>query len=61
MLIPTLMVGDLKGKKNTVIGMFNPTTTMTLEMCMWTCRMCMAFCVFTSDMFSISKAKHFVA
>lgn len=34
---------------------------MMMEMCMWTCRMCMAFCAFISDMFSISKAKHFAA
>lgn len=37
------------------------TTNMMMEMCMWTCCMCMAFCAFISDMFSISKAKHFAA
>lgn len=37
------------------------TTAMMMEMCMWTRRMCMAFCVFVSDMFSISKAKHSAA
>lgn len=37
------------------------TTTMMMEMCMWTCRMCTAFCTFISDMFSILKAKHFAA
>ena len=35
------------------------TNTMMLEMCMWICRMCMTFCAFISDMFSISKVKHF--
>ncbi|MDO5124177.1 MAG: hypothetical protein Q4D44_05870 [Eubacteriales bacterium] len=37
------------------------TTNMMMEMCMWTCQMCMVFCAFISDMFSISKAKHFAA
>lgn len=37
------------------------TITMMMEMCMWTCRMCMAFCAFISDMFSISRAKHSAA
>lgn len=42
-------------KQNTI------TTTMMMEMCMWTCCMCTAFCAFISDMFSIAKAKHFAA
>lgn len=37
------------------------TATMMMEMCMWACCMCMAFCAFISDMFSTSKAKHFAA
>ena len=32
-----------------------------MEMCMWICRMCMAFCAHLSDMFSISRLKHFAA
>lgn len=37
------------------------TATMMMEMCMWICRMCMTFCAFISDMFSISRVKHFAA
>lgn len=37
----------------------NFTTNIMMEMCMWICRMCMTFCAFISDMFSISKVKHF--
>lgn len=40
---------------------FNSTTIMMMEMCMWICCMCMAFCASISDMFSILKAKHFAA
>ena len=37
------------------------TAAIMMEICMWACQMCMAFCMFISDMFSISKAKHFAA
>lgn len=33
-------------------------SSVMMEMCMWTCSMCMAFCAFISDIFSISKLKH---
>ncbi len=36
-------------KRNTI------TTTMMMEMCMWTCSMCMAFCAYFSDVLSISR------
>lgn len=32
-----------------------------IEMCMWTCQMCMAFCMFISDMFSIAKVNSYAA
>ena len=31
------------------------STTKMMEMCMWACCMCMAFCDFISDLFSISE------
>lgn len=37
------------------------TITMMMEMCMRACCMCMTFCAFISDVFSISKAKHLAA
>lgn len=37
------------------------TTTMMMEMCMQSCCMCMIFCAFLSDKFSILKAKYFAA
>lgn len=37
------------------------TTTIMMGMCMQACCMCMIFCTFISDMFSISKAKHLAA
>lgn len=40
---------------------FATAIMMEMCMCMWTCRMRMAFCMFISDMFSISKAKHSAA
>lgn len=43
-------------KKRTAI-----TVTMMMEMCMRTCSMCMTFCAYLSDMFSISNAKHCAA
>jgi len=33
----------------------NIVTTMIMEMCMWTCRMCMTFCAHLSDALSVSR------
>ena len=33
----------------------NTTTTMMMEMCMWTCGMCMTCCAYLSDVLSISR------
>ena len=37
------------------------TTIIMMDMCMWICQMCISFCAFISDMFSISKKKHCMA
>ena len=34
---------------------FYNTSIIMMEMCMWICQMCISFCAFISDMFSISK------
>ena len=36
-------------KQNTI------TTTMMMEMCMWTCGMCMVFRAYLSDVLSVSR------
>lgn len=40
---------------------FNSATDIMMEFAMQVCCMCMDFCAFLSNMFSISKAKHFAA
>lgn len=37
------------------------TTKMMMEMCMWTCCMCMTVCAYISDVFSILKVDHCAA